>query len=582
MTQSESSTDERPTDGITRRGFVTGLGAVSFAGVGVTTGRARTPNEAVSDTPSSVGRTFADRDELETFVDDLMSERIGDTVPGATVAIVEGDTPVLTKGYGYADAENEVPVRADGTAFRIGSVGKLLTWTTVMQGVERQTLDLDEDVNAYLDDSPVEIPDTYADPVTLRHLGTHTAGFESALDPGIVSTPRDLVSIETALVEDQPERVRPPGEAVGYSNYGAMLAGHVVAEAHDATFDAYVQSELLEPLGMEHTTFAQPVPDDHPGELASPHERTDGRFAVPDPIYINFRPAGATSATATDMARFMSAHLGDGSIDDVGILDADAIARMHSQQYERHPEVNNWRYGFYEYGHPGSNLFGHSGGTIYFTSLLVLAPDHDVGIFVNYNIDGDPSAVVDEIIAEYDLQSDAPTPTSTAKSGSRERAKQVAGEYGPTMVPQNGPIQVIGRMAHITVEPVDDAHIVTETIDGQRRWVETSPYVYREVDGTDVAAFEVEHGEATALHLNSNPQGSYTPVERFEEQQFVTGGVVGSSLAVFAGSIVGWSGLGLVRYVNRRRNGTENSSYEPAAASPRETTGDDDAVEESE
>lgn len=561
---------EDDTTAATRRAVLSGVATLGLTSLAATTSTARTDGSRPTESSDPTGSAFGSPDELETFVDDLMADRIGTTVPGATIAVVEGETPVLTKGYGYADAETETPVRADETAFRIGSVGKLVTWTAVMQGVERGTLALDDDVDAYLGDSPVEIPATYDAPVTLRHLGTHTAGFESVGSPGLVDDPTNLTSIETALVERRPARVRPPGEAVAYSNYGAMLAGHIIAEAHDTTFDEFVQTEILDPLGMDHTTFAQPVPEDHPGELASPHATDGDGFTVSDPIYINFRPAGSTTATATDMARFMSAHLANGAVGDVRILQPRTVEEMHSRQFVRHPAVNNWRYGFYEYGPPNAGLFGHSGGSGYYTSYLLLAPANDVGIFVNYNVrtGASPSTVVDAIVDEYELGSEASAPAPTTGPAVERRAQQVAGEYRNTAIPRDAPLSVLGLMAHRTVTATDDGRIVTKTLGGQHEWVETAPYVYHAVDGTDVAAFEVEDGDVRALHLNSSQQGTFVPVDQFGDRQVVAGGVLGGSLVGFAGSLLGYGGLGAWRFWRGRRGGKDDS----AAVEPESTS----------
>lgn len=586
------------TDGTTRRRFLGGLGTVGLAGLGSTPGRANGATDsgigsgigpetgsASGDSPET-GDPLTDPDELEAFVDDAMAGRIGEVTPGATVAVVQGETAVLTKGYGTAAVGDDVPVRADGTPFRVGSVGKLVTFTAVVQGVERGVLDLDEDVNEYLEDSEVTVPDTDDGPVTLRQLGTHTAGFESALDPGIVADRDELSPLETLLADCQPSLVRPPGETVGYSNYGAALAGHVVAEVHDTTFEEYVQSEIFDPLGMTHSTFAQPVPRDHPGHLAAGHVRDGQTFATADRVFIDMRPAGSMSATASDVAAFMSAHLGGGAVGNARIMDPETTRTMHERHHVRHPAVTNWRYGFHEYGDPNGDLIGHSGATIHFTSHLVLAPGHDVGIFVNYNTNGSepPAAVVDEIVAEYDLQPAPPSPTATATTtataaasatattatattatatpGGRDRAETVAGEYGVTSLPRSGPLQVVDVLDRVSVEPASSGRLRTETLDGPtRKWIETEPYVYREDGGHDVLAFEVEAGDVEAMYASSEPTGVRRPVP-LHERQLVTGGVLAGALTGFGLSTLGWSAAGAWRRWNDRITGTDTDAGE--------------------
>jgi len=307
-----------------------------------------------------------------------------------------------------------------------------------------------------------------------------------------------------------------------------------------------------------HSTFAQPVPDDHPGYIAAPHVRDDGSFTVAEDVYINMRPAGSLSATATDMAAFMSAHLGDGAVGDARILDAETAKTMHSRHHVRHPAVTNWRYGFHEYGDPDAGLIAHSGATINFTSYLLLAPDQDIGLFVAYNSNSDehPAAVVDEIVAELGLQPAPHQPTPTDTPNGHVRAETVAGEYSLTYLPQSGPLQVVDRLEHLTVEPDDEGRLRTTTLEGDaRQWIETEPYVYREVGGHDALAFEVTNGEVDVLNMNSEPAGVYQPVP-FQERQLVTGGVLGSALSVFGLSLAGWGGQRARRYWSQYRTDT--------------------------
>src|SRR3954451_17351886 len=132
-----------------------------------------TPSALLSSAP---GLTRAD---LEPFFDGLInSQLLNRNMAGAVVSVVRDGQVVLAKGYGYADFEAKKPVLADETLFRPGSISKLFNAVAVMQLVEQGKLDLDHDVNDYLD---FAIPKTYAEPVTLRQLLTHTAGFEDTL-----------------------------------------------------------------------------------------------------------------------------------------------------------------------------------------------------------------------------------------------------------------------------------------------------------------------------------------------------------------------------------------------------------------
>ena len=102
----------------------------------------------------------------------------------------------MQRGYGYADVANGIRVDPARTLFRTGSVGKLFTWTAVMQQVEAGRLDLDRDVNDYLD---FRIPPRDGKPVTLRNLMTHTPGFEEAIKRLVTDRPERLATPEAYL-----------------------------------------------------------------------------------------------------------------------------------------------------------------------------------------------------------------------------------------------------------------------------------------------------------------------------------------------------------------------------------------------
>nr|WP_166395124.1 serine hydrolase domain-containing protein [Rubrobacter marinus] len=203
--------------------------AVVVATVTISPALAQAPPDSPNPAPSA-GRGPTDEREVEAFLDGYFAQQLeGHKIPGATVSVVKDGEVLFAKGYSEADVARGKPVVADETLFRIASTSKLFTSTAAMQLVEEGRLDLDEDVNVYLDD--VEIPDAYPGrPVTLRHLLTHTAGFEQVITG---SGARDAAGVEPLgeyLSDNVPERVRPPGEATSYSNYGMSLAGLVVED----------------------------------------------------------------------------------------------------------------------------------------------------------------------------------------------------------------------------------------------------------------------------------------------------------------------------------------------------------------
>ena len=338
--------------------------------------------EAVPTTVSS----HAALENLEPFIDGVIGGlQESHKVAGVIVAVVYEGEIALTKGYGYADAARLVPVDADTTLFRPGSISKAFTWTAVMQLVERGTLDLDMDVNEYL--TQFQIPEAFGVPVTLRHILSHTAGFE---DGGVGYLYADgvdgLLPIAEFLQERMPARVRAPGTYTAYSNWASALAALIVANQSGLDFDTYADKNIFEPLKMAYSTFREPVPDNIVGGQSENLTRRGGEFVDAGFEYIhNFAGAGSMSTTASDMARFMLAHLGDGSYEGGRILSPQMTRQMRQPLHRPHEAMHAMLHGFYEQTHNGRFAYGHGGSTVIFHSRMSLLPVEGVGVFVSTN-----------------------------------------------------------------------------------------------------------------------------------------------------------------------------------------------------
>jgi CubicO group peptidase (beta-lactamase class C family) len=237
------------------------------------------PGRNVPTAPSQQGPT--DPTELEAFLEKLLGREMEKHhIAGAAVSVVKDGELFFAKGYGHADFENGIPVDPEQTVFRVGSVGKLFTWTAVMQLAEQGKLDLDADIKTYLD---FRIPDAYPQPITLKHLMTHTSGFEERWLDSVVSDTSELVPAREWLVSYMPARLCPPGDCAGYSNYNAMLAGYIVARVSGQPYDQYIQEHIFDPLGMAHSTARSPIPPDLRAHASVGYTYEDGASkAFPD------------------------------------------------------------------------------------------------------------------------------------------------------------------------------------------------------------------------------------------------------------------------------------------------------------
>jgi CubicO group peptidase (beta-lactamase class C family) len=433
------------------------------------------------------------RQDFETFLDALIPSQLQNRdIAGAVVSVVKDGQVLFAKGYGYADVTTKKPVLADQTLFRPGSISKLFTATAVMQLVEQGKLDLDRDVSEYLD---FAIPRTYPDPVTLRRLLTHTAGFEDTLKNLFVAHESDMKPLRTYLLNQMPERIFPPGKVVSYSNYGFTLAGYIVEHVSGEKFERYIDNHILKPLRMTNSTFDQPLPPAltpqmSQGYLTAAKKARDFEFG-------EVAPAGALSTTATDMTRFMLAFLQDGTVDGVAILKPETARQMETRQFELHPMLNGLGINFMEYSMNGQRIIGHGGDTLWFHSDMVLMPDAHVGYFISYNsagksVGGGRGEVLRAFANRYFPNSAGPkidVDPSIAKSDGRA----VSGVYQVTRRGETTLLKLLALLGQFSVRSDKDGVLTIEDFKTQRgelkKWREIAPLVYSEIDGPDKIAF---------------------------------------------------------------------------------------------
>lgn len=467
--------------------------------------------------------------EMEAFLDDLFAKDMEEYhIAGAAVAVVEDGQLFFAKGYGYADLENRIPVDPEQTRFRLGSLTKLFTWTAVMQLVEQGKLDLDADVNAYLD---FRIPDTYPQPITLRHLMAHTAGFEDQHVAMVTLEEEDLTPPGEWLPSHIPARVRPPGECAAYSNYGAALAGYIVARVAGQPYSQYVQEHILNPLGMESSTAQSPAPQNLRGRESVGYMYDDGGFQVFPRLlgHEDLFPAGVMSATVTDMARFMIAHLQGGFYGDaaaeVHILNESTAQQMHSTLYTPDPRLLGNAYGFFEFSDNGQRVIGHSGSAEPMNALLLLLPDQNLGIFVAYNSMGGDELTRQHFgfqRAFFDHYYPAPAVELIQPPADfAERAGRFTGAYRMTQNSYTTLEKYLALMTTLYVENPGDGTLLLVTPYGDWRIVEEEPLYFRQMDGSFHFIFrEDDQGRIAYLFTDYTPMMAFEKVKWYETPRF--------------------------------------------------------------
>jgi len=465
---------------------------------------------------------------------------------GASVAIVKDGEVLVARGFGLANVEADRAVDA-GTLFRIGSVSKLFTWTAVMQLVEQGRLDLDTDINEYMTD--VELPTTYDEPVTLSHLLTHTPGFEDHIIGLFGTDEESLRPYAQILQEELPLRVRPPGEVASYSNHGTGMAAYIVEEITGMSFEAYIQANILDPLGMTETTIAQPVPDELADQLSLGYSRAaNDEFDEEDFEYVPLAAVGAVSSSATDMATLMMAYLQNGQFGDASILSEETAIQMRQPLFRHAQAMNPALHGFMDMSQDGQWIIGHGGDTFWFHTLFAMLPEHDVGVFLSYNTDTGGAGrgrFIDTFLERFFPVADPETLEPDVDAV--ERLEEYAGTYRGNRFVHSDFTKVGAALGPLTVSITEEGALTTSAT-GSAEFVESSEGTFRASDDHDVIAFrENADGEVTWMFMGSFQITAFERLRGFQHPT-VQAVLVGLSLVIFALAVIFWPVTAVVRW----------------------------------
>jgi CubicO group peptidase (beta-lactamase class C family) len=443
--------------------------------------------------------------DLDSFFAGLMPYAMHRAdIPGGVVVVVKDGKILFAKGYGFADVKTHKPVDPYTTLFRPGSVSKLFTWTAVMQLVQAGKIDLDANVNEYID---FTVPETFGKPVTVRDLMTHTPGFEETVRDLLVEHRSQLLPIDVYLKRRLPDEIFPPGTTIAYSNYGATLAGYIVQRVSGEKFEDYIAKHILEPLKMGQATFDQPLPPSYVPNMATGYLDAS-KGTVQKFEYVDTVPAGALTATAIGMAHFMLAYLNDGTYDGYQLLKPATIKEMWTPQIGTVPGLPGFDLGFYEDDFNGLRIIGHGGDTEAFHSDLHLLPNKNVGFFVSFNSPGKAGAVEEVRNDVFKLFLDRyypyTPPVEKTVADPQKDAARVAGYYLSSRRVQRA-LRLFYALteSHVIANPdgtiTVDGFGVTDAAGDPLKWREVGPLRYREIGGQAHLVFATDKdGNVTA------------------------------------------------------------------------------------
>lgn len=488
-------------------------------------------------------------DKTASYIDGLIDARKHVYhAAGVTVAIVKDGRLVFARGYGTADADTGRPVDPFRTPFRVGSITKLFTHTSAMQLYEQGRLDLDADVNSYLDGAPIK--EAFGEPVTANDIMGHRPGFES---PGFgfdfFAHPERAPTLREFVSDYQAKRVRAPGEATAYSNFGLSTLGLVVEDISGVPYDRYVSENILAPLGMTHTSLREPVDD----PAKAPYGRMDEALAAEaskghawgpggyktlpvDHIFPSAAPAGSMYASAGDMACFMLAYLNDGAYNGAQILKPETVAFARTRAFTDRAGTTDFAHGWFNYSVNGHEIYQHTGAMMAFTANLVLAPDLNIGVFMAANsTSGWPlTADTPMMILEHLEPSLRPEPSSPA-ADAQPPLEAFAGRYLTTVrsyAHLDGLLEIGSGEGNVSVAG-DKLLIATGGVAGL--WHRVAPLVFEDAEGARKVRFMLGDNGEVVSYYPSYGHAAYERIPYWRASVFLKQAMAASA---FAGLLV--------------------------------------------
>jgi CubicO group peptidase (beta-lactamase class C family)/uncharacterized Tic20 family protein len=511
-----------------------------------------------SNQPQAAGPPQLTAQDADAWLDGYMPYALAEgDIAGAVVVIVRDGRIVTQRGYGFADVKSRRPVDPERTLFRPGSVSKLFTWTAVMQQVEQGKINLDADVNQYLD---FKIPPYEGRPVTMRQIMTHTAGFEEQLKNLIENVPAKVPPYDVLLKRWVPNRIFAPGTTPAYSNYATSLAGYIVQRVSGEPFDDYIERHILAPLGMRHSSFRQPLPAHLQPLMATGYQRASGE-PVPFEI-VGPAPAGSLSSTGADMARFMIAHLNKGELNGQRILKPETARMMHSSALTVIPPLDRMRLGFFETNINGEEVIAHLGDTSAFHTSLHLFVGKNTGLYASFSSGGENGAVNGVRIGLFEQFANRyfPGPPEREVLGvpaetAGQHAQMMAGNWLASRRAESTFLSITQLLGQLSLAPGPNGSLVTPADFGltghPSDWVEVRPFVWHDRNSDQRLAAVVENGEVKRLSLSI--MSAFTVFERppFYKNAALVMPLLQASLAILLLTFLLWP----VRWLVRRYHG---------------------------
>lgn len=330
----------------------------------------------------------AARQWLSTFVEESMEK---ESIPGVSVALIEGDSTLWSQNFGYANKEQESPVTPD-TVFRVGGVTTLFTAVAIMQLHEQGKIKLDEPVVTYLPEFRVRSHRDINQAITIRHLLSHHSGLPITIYKGMwASEPQPKQSVLDYIANNY--MPHSPGELYAFSNLGYVILGLVIEKLSGLSYEQYVRQKIIEPLGLKNTGFHSDKKLE--ARLAQGYKKDEPRPL----LYARDVPALGLYSTAEDLARFLQSFNGVNAV----LSSHSRAAMMHLQNADNPWDMERgvglgWHLDEKRLPKAGP-VAARWGSTLLYRSRVLYAPHFGMGVVVNAN-SSKGFRVIDDIAIE--------------------------------------------------------------------------------------------------------------------------------------------------------------------------------------
>ena len=325
--------------------------------------------------------------ELEPAIRQAMIEG---KLPSASIALISGDRVIWTGAYGESNLWARTPATPQ-TVYLIGSTFKAMSTVALLQLMEQGKFKLDDPVSKYLDfkiqgDDP-------KNPVTFRHLLTHTSGLEGDFGAVPLWSNEDVIKLDV-FVRKSLKVARPPMTKVEYSNAAFTFVGYLVEKLSGVPYRQYIQENIWKPLEMNSTAF-DPTPDiDERMSVPYVVDEKTGRQTPTVRIRAAVFPAGIVYGTIVDQANWLITNLNGGVFKGKRIITQDTMNQMMTRQFDQFKggiegiwgnETAGFGLTWWTQVRAGDRYFAHSGSLSGYTAFLLGNRDRKFGFAILTN-----------------------------------------------------------------------------------------------------------------------------------------------------------------------------------------------------